>query len=77
MPDNNKTLRIGLWKKKSKKGDIYYGAIYQGKAYNVVKNQRKVSSKAPDLMLLVTDLGASNKQSTPSQKQQSKDEDMF
>jgi len=76
MSTNQKTLRIGLWKKKSKKGEVYYGTVYKGKRYAILKNSKPVGKNAPDLYLLVTDL-PQGQQKQSNQQTQQQNEDMF
>ena len=52
-------IKIGLWEKKSQKGNIYYNGKFklEGKEYKITlfKNEQKLNEKAPDFNLIIRD----------------------
>ena len=52
-------IKIGLWEKKSQKGNIYYNGKFklEGKEYKIslFKNENKLNEKSPDFQLFVRD----------------------
>ncbi|MBA7631769.1 hypothetical protein ES703_39304 [subsurface metagenome] len=50
--DMQRILLTGLWKRKNKKGEIYYtGSLSCGATLLLFKNEKKNSERSPDVIL--------------------------